>query len=62
MYRVTGRCSAVTRLSDHLKVSFGVQDDPEAGADEFLVIGDQDADGHGWPPFSPVSGSRARTR
>ena len=53
---------AVTRLSDHLQVRFGVQDDPEPGADKFLVVGDQDADGHGWAPFAPVSGRRARTR
>ena len=52
---------AVPRLADHLQVGFGVHDDPEAGADQLLVIGDQDADGHGRVPFGAVSGRRART-
>ena len=42
-----GLC-AVARFCDHLEVRFGVQDDPEASADKLLIVGDQDADGHGW--------------
>ena len=50
------RGEAVTGLADDFEVGFGVEDDAEAGADELLVVGDQDPD-HGVFP----SGSRART-
>ena len=46
------------RLSDNLEVVLGFEDHPQAGTDEGLVIGEQDAD-HDAP--SP-SGKRARTR
>jgi hypothetical protein len=36
--------SAVGRLADHLEVGLGAQDHPEPGAQEWLVVDDQDAD------------------
>ena len=66
-------CSAVDRLADDLDVVLGVEDHPEAGADERLVVGDQDADAHAASTgsrgaaaasaasASPCSGSRAST-
>ena len=47
---------AADGLADHFEIGFGVEDDAEAGADELLVVGDQDPD-HGAAP----SGRRART-
>ena len=46
------RFGAVARLTDDLEVGVGAEDHPEAGADEPLVVGEQDAD---------HSGSLART-
>ena len=50
------RGEAVGGLADDLEVGLGVEDDAEAGADELLVVGDQDADHVASP-----NGSRART-
>ena len=38
------RGEAVGGFADDLEVGLGVEDDAEAGADELLVVGDQDAD------------------
>ena len=38
------RLAAVAGLADHLDVGLGVEDHAEAGADELLVVRDQDAD------------------
>ena len=38
------RLAPVRRLADDLDVGLGVEDHPEAGADERLVVGDQDPD------------------
>jgi hypothetical protein len=53
------RLLAVTRFADHLDVGLGVQDHPEAGPHQLLVVGYDDADAHG--RFAS-SGNRARTR
>ena len=47
---------AVARLADDLDVRLGLEDHPEAGADEALVVCEQDADHRAEP-----SGSRARS-
>ena len=49
---------AVAGLGDDADLRVGLEDHPEAGADERLVVGDQDADGHAGTPAS--SGRRAR--
>jgi hypothetical protein len=52
---------AVGGLTDHRHVRLGLEDHPEAGADEGLVVGDQDPKRrrrHGWT--GPV-GNQART-
>ena len=49
---------AVARLADHLDVVAGVEDHPEALANERLVVGDRDPDAHDAGPV----GSRAWTR
>jgi hypothetical protein len=51
------RLVAVVGLADHLEVVLGVDECPEAGAHEGLIVREQDAD-HARSP----SGSRARTR
>jgi len=51
------RLGAVARLADHLDVRFRLEDQPEAGADERLVVGEQDPN-HAAPA---PSGSRALT-
>ena len=48
---------AVGRLADDLDVGMVLEHEPEAGAHERLVVGDQDADAH-----APPIGSRAWTR
>ena len=40
------RLHAVDGLADHVDVVLGVEDHPEAGADERLVVGDHDAHAH----------------
>ena len=52
------RLGAVARLADDLEVVLGLQEEPEAGADEFLVVDDQQPDAHASPP----TGSHAATR
>jgi hypothetical protein len=52
------RLAAVGGLADHLEVGLGVQDHPEPGPHQRLVVGDQDPD-HRWPLSS---GRRAATR
>ena len=42
--RLLDRLGAVGRLADHVDVLLGVEDHPEAGAHQRLVVGDQDAD------------------
>ena len=58
------RLQPVGRLADHLEVVLGVEDHPEAGAHERLVVGDQHAHGaHATAASSSAtSGSRARTK
>jgi hypothetical protein len=51
------RLVAVRSLAYDVDVGLGGEDYPEAGADELLVVGDEDAD-HGASRFS---GRRART-
>jgi hypothetical protein len=55
------RLGAVGRLADHVEVVLGVEDHPEAGADEGLVVGDEDAR-HALTLSRSSSGRRARTR
>ena len=52
------RLEPVGSLAHDLEAGLGRQDHPEPGADEPLVVDEQDADGH---PSVPDSGSRART-
>src|SRR5918996_1113478 len=52
------RLGAVARLADDLKVVLRLQEEPEAGPDELLVIDQQQPDAH----LSPPIGSRAATR
>src|SRR5439155_16385216 len=40
------RRGSVARLADHLEVGLRLEDHAEAGADERLVVDDQDLDGH----------------
>ena len=56
------RLAAVRRLADDLDVGLGLEDHAEAGADQRLVVGDQDADGHArlTPAAGRARGSRAR--
>ena len=49
---------AVARLADDLDVGLGVQDQPEAAANEGLVVGEDDADRHA----DGSNGRRAWTR
>ena len=42
--RLTDGLFAVFGFSDDLDVTLGLQDHPEAGADELLVVGDEDPD------------------
>jgi hypothetical protein len=37
----------VAGVAHDLKVGLGVEDHPEPGSDQFLVVGQQDADGYG---------------
>jgi hypothetical protein len=53
------RLGPIGRLPDHLEARLGVQDHPEPGPHQRLVVGDQDPDGHGAPPSR---GRRAATR
>ena len=55
--RLTDGLFAVIGFSDDLDVTLGLQDHPEAGADELLVVGDEDPD----HPLI-VSNSRRRTK
>ena len=55
--RLRHRLSPVRRLAHHLDVLLSLQDHAEAGADERLVVGDQDAQAH-----AGVTGSLARNR
>ena len=54
------RLLAVDRLADDLEVVLGVDEHPQAGADEVLVVGDEDADAHAATAW--VTGRRASTR
>jgi hypothetical protein len=56
------RLHAVDRLADDLDVVLGLEDQPEAAADQGLVVGDQDPGGRhaGYVP-SGLVGSRTRT-
>ena len=49
------RLEAVRRLADDLDVGLGIEDHPEAGADERLVVDDQDPDGHAACPERQVT-------
>ena len=49
-------------LAHHLEVVLGVEDHAEAGADERLVVGDQQSDGHATLNSLEVMGRVARTR
>ncbi len=55
---------AVPGLADHLEVVLGLEEHPEAGADEGLVVDDGDADerGHGISEGMGPVGRTARTR
>ncbi len=52
------RLGAVVGLAHHLDVVLGVEEDPESGSHERLVVGEGDAD----QPVSALIGSRAHTR
>lgn len=66
--RELDRLQAVGGLADHLDAQLAGQDDPEAGPDQALVIGDYDSESEGW--CAPITrgdnessaerGSRAR--
>jgi hypothetical protein len=61
------RLQAVAGLGDDVEVVLGREDEPEAGADELLVVGDDDADriGRGHADTAApagVRGSHAATR
>ena len=47
------RFGAICGFSDDFDVGFGSEDHPKSGADELLVIGDQDAHAHASAPCSP---------
>ena len=49
---------AVLDLADDLQLGVGLEDAPQAGAHDGLVVGDEHRDAHGGPASS---GSRART-
>ena len=51
---------AVARLADDLELGVGAQDHPEAGADELLVVGEEDADHSGSRALDRVAALRAR--
>jgi hypothetical protein len=53
------RVHPVDRRPDDREIGFGVQDQPQAGAHQLLVVDDQDADRHA---AAPSTVSRARTR
>ena len=55
--RLRDRLAPVRRLADDLDVLLGLEDHAEAGADERLVVGDQDAQAH-----AGLTGSLARKR
>ena len=40
------RGPSVGRLADHLDAGLGVEDHPEPGPDDLLIVGDEHADGH----------------
>jgi hypothetical protein len=44
--RQRDRLAAVGGLGDHVDAGLGVEDHPEPGADELLVVGDEDPDAH----------------
>src|SRR6185369_17640150 len=52
------RLLAVARLADDVESGLRLEEEPEAGAHQLLVVDDQDADAHASPP----TGSRAATR
>ena len=54
--RLTDRLVAVLGLGDDLDVTLGLQDHPEAGAHELLVVGDEDPD---HPLIVPIPGPAA---
>ena len=54
------RLLAVDRLARDLEVGLGVDQHAQAGADEVLVVGDEDTHGHAATQVS--SGSRASIR
>ena len=54
--RLTDRLEAVLGLGDDLDVALGLQDHPEAGAHELLVVGDEDPD---HPLIVPTRGRAA---
>ena len=41
---------AVGRLCDHLNVGLAIQNEPEAGPDESLIVDDEDSNGHSGGP------------
>ena len=54
--RLTDRLVAVVGLADDLDVGLALEDHPETGADEALVVREEDADHPGSP-----NGRRARS-
>ena len=64
------RFASVGSLAYHLDVGLGVEDHPETGADEVLIIGDDRADAHVTEPafgstaltVQPLSGLRPASR
>lgn len=59
--RLTDRLVAVLGLSHDLDVRLGLQDHPEAGAHELLVVGDEDSDHLPiLPPHAAVAGPPRR--
>ena len=51
------RLASVGGLADDLDVGLGVEDHPEPGADDLLVVGDEHADGHA-PAAAPWAARR----
>src|SRR5262249_48858905 len=57
------RLDAVGCLSDHAKLRIGLNQDPESGADQGLIVGQQDPDHAGRlpaPPGAPATAAGAR--
>ena len=44
--RERDRLAPVGGLADHLDAGLGVEDHPQPGADELLIVGDEHADAH----------------